>query len=700
MKKYFFVILSVCCVLTAQAQKIDRSKKPKAGAAPVITINDPAVYKLANGITVLVVENHKLPKISATYSIDAGPIKEGSKAGVIGLMGSMLNEGTQKMSKADFDEAVDKIGADVNLFASGGSASALTRYFEKAFLLMAEGLMQPAFNQESFDKLKTQTLTSMKANEKNVKAIAGRVNDALTYGIDHPKGEFETEASISALTLQDVKSAYSTYITPSRGYLTFVGDITPAQAKALAEKAFGNWKGNALSLPQLPVVQNPSTTEIDLVDASNAAQAEINVTNLIQIPLSSPDYFPVLLANQILGGGAESRLFMNLREKHGFTYGAYSSVGTGRFQTTFNATAAVRNEKADSAVMEFLNEIDRMRTSTVTDEELQTAKALYNGSFALGMENPARIAQFASNIIINDLPKDFYRTYLTRINAVTKEDIQRVANKYFNRNNTRVVVVGKGTQVLPSLSKLNIPVKQYDKYAAPVVESAPAPVANNATNSKPVTTDAKGVINDYLKAIGGVDEVNKAKTLWLKMEMEVQGMKLSVDQKNMVPNMEIKAVSMGGNTMQRSVFNGTTGFQEQMGNRKDMTAEEIKAKQSVKHFIEQVGYLDNNVKLELKGTEKVNGATAHKIVITNGDNVTTEYYDVNTHLLLRAETTENMGGQSVNQTFDFSNYKKAGNILYPFDQTLTLSAGGGEQVLVFKILEAKINEGVTAADFK
>jgi len=162
MKKYFFVILSVCCV-TAQAQKIDRSKKPKAGAAPVITINDPAMYKLSNGITLLVVENHKLPKVSATYSIDAGPIKEGSKAGVISLMGAMLNEGTQKKAKADFDEAVDKIGADVNLSASGGSVSALTRYFEPAFLLMAEGLMQPAFKQESFDKLKTQTITSTKA---------------------------------------------------------------------------------------------------------------------------------------------------------------------------------------------------------------------------------------------------------------------------------------------------------------------------------------------------------------------------------------------------------------------------------------------------------------------------------------------------------------------------------------------------------
>jgi len=468
MKKLVIIAAISLFAQGISAQTIDRSQKPKPGPAPVITVADPVIYKLANGITVLVVENHKLPKVSASYNIDAGPITEGAKAGVVSLMGSMLNEGTTTKTKVQFDEAVDQLGADVNAGASGGTVSALTRYFEPAFMLMAESIRQPAFPLASFEKIKSQTLTGLKSNEKSAKAISARVVNALAYGKTHPNGEFETEASVNALKLEDVKEAYKKYITPSRGYLTFVGDIKPEAAKALAEKAFGDWKGTALTLPVLAKISNPVKTEVDVVNVSNAVQSEITVLNLIDLPMSNPDYFPVLLANQILGGGSESRLFMNLREKHGFTYGAYSSTGAGRFQSKFSATAAVRNEKVDSAVVEFLKEINTIRTAKVSAEELQNAKNLYNGSFALGLENPARTAGFASSILINNLPKDFYRTYLQKLNAVTTDDILRVAKKYYNYDNARVVIVGKTDAFIPGLTKAGFAIKQYDNYASPV----------------------------------------------------------------------------------------------------------------------------------------------------------------------------------------------------------------------------------------
>lgn len=468
MKKLFIIAAVSLLAQGISAQTIDRSHKPKPGPAPVITIGDPVIYKLANGITVLVVENHKLPKVSASYSIDAGPITEGAKAGVVGLLGGMLNEGTTTKTKAQFDEAVDQLGADVNAGASGGSVSALTRYFPQAFNLMAESIRKPAFPAESFEKLKSQTLTGLKSSEKSAKAISARVVNALAYGKNHPMGEFETEASLNAITLADVKTAYQKYVTPSRGYLTFVGDIKPEAAKALAEKAFGDWKGSVLTLPVLTKVANPAKTEVDVINVSNAVQSEITVVNLIDLPMSSPDYFPILLANQILGGGSESRLFNNLREKHGFTYGAYSSTGSGRFQSKFSANAAVRNEKVDSAVVEFLNEINTIRTAKVTADELQNAKNLFNGSFALGLENPARTAAFASNILINGLPKDFYRTYLQKVNAVTTDDILRVAKKYYNHDNTRIVIVGKGEAFVPGLAKAGFKTQIFDNYANPV----------------------------------------------------------------------------------------------------------------------------------------------------------------------------------------------------------------------------------------
>ncbi len=467
MKKIFIFVIAALFIQGAAAQKLDRSKKPKPGPAPTITFADPVIYKLPNGITVLVVENHKLPKVSASYSIDAGPITEGEKAGVIGLLGGMLNEGTLTKTKAQFDEAVDQMGAEVGVSAGGGQASALTRYFGDAFLLMAEALRKPSFPQSSFDKLKSQSLTNLKSSERSATAISGRVVNALLFGLNHPFGEFSTEQSINGITLDDVKAAYKRYVTPSRGYLTFVGDIKPEAAKALAVKAFGDWKGTVLTFPVLAKVSNPVKTEVDVVNVPNAVQSEITVTNLIDLPMSSPDFHAVLLANQILGGGADAKLFRNLREKHGFTYGAYSKTGSGRLQSTFSASASVRNEKVDSAVVEFLKEINIMRTEKVSPQILEDAKNLYNGSFALGLENPGRAAGFASNILINNLPKDFYRTYLQKLNAVTADDILRVSKKYFNHDNARIVIVGKSEQFVPGLIKSGFQVKHFDRYAAP-----------------------------------------------------------------------------------------------------------------------------------------------------------------------------------------------------------------------------------------
>lgn len=695
MKKYIMIAAGALLMQYAQAQTpIDRTKQPKPGPAPVLTIKDPVKYILPNGITVLVVENHSLPKVSASYLIDIGPITEGSKAGITNLMGSMLNEGTKTMPKAVFDESVEKLGANVSLSSGGGSASALTRYFKDAFTLMGQALKEPAFTQESFDKLKTQEITNLKSNEKSAKAIAGRVDNALTYGKTHPNGEFETEEGIQALTLQDVKDAYSKYVTPSRGYLTIIGDITPADAKALATQVLGSWKGATLTLPNLPEVANPAKTEIDVVDVPSAVQSEINVMNLVVLKKNNPDYFPAILASYILGGGAESRLFMNLREKHSFTYGAYSSLGSGRFQETFEASASVRNAKVDSAVTEILNEIKRIRTDKVTDEELNIAKALYNGSFALNLEDPARMATFASNILINDLPADFYKTYLQKVNAVTADDILRVAQKYFNYDNTRIVIVGGVSQIMDGLKKSGYPIKTYDKYANPVTEGA-------QTAAMPDVKPAD-IIKGYIDAIGGSAELKKVTSYTITSDMAMQGMKLNVSQKKMAPNKETMTITMGGNTVMKETFDGDKGYQQQMGNKKDLTADEIARKKVFTSLTEQLDYLTNPAfKLVVKSIQKVNGADAYQVSVTDPTGKTSiEYYDVKSKLLVKNESTTVTNNVSVSATVDFGDYRKVGNVMFPYKQTITQSAGGQDQTFAMTVTDVKVNTGVTTDDFK
>lgn len=691
MKKLFIIAAVSLLAQGISAQTIDRSHKPKPGPAPVITVGDPVIYKLANGITVLVVENHKLPKVSASYSIDAGPITEGAKAGVVGLMGSMLNEGTTTKTKAQFDEAVDQLGADVSAGAYGGSASALTRYFPEAFALMAESIRKPAFPAESFEKLKSQTITGLKSNEKSAKAISARVVNALAYGKNHPYGEFETEASITGITLDDVKAAYKKYVTPSRGYLTFVGDIKPEAAKALAEKAFGDWKGTALTLPVLTKVVNPAKTEVDIINVSNAVQSEITVVNLIDLPMSSPDYFPILLANQILGGGSESRLFDNLREKHGFTYGAYSSTGSGRFQSKFSANAAVRNEKVDSAVVEFLREINTIRTTKVTADELQNAKNLFNGSFALGLENPARTAGFASNILINNLPKDFYRTYLQKINAVTIDDILRVTKKYFNHDNTRIVIVGKTDAFAAGLTKAGFKTQAYDNYANAV----------KATETAAVPTAAPAeIIKNYIKAIGGEEAIKKITSLQQNGEMDAQGQKFTVTIKNMAPNLSSMEISMGGQTMAKQVYNGKTGYAMQMGQKAALTGDDLAEKKDDKGYGSQVHYATDGTKIEAAGTSKVGTADAFKLNVTSpSGKKKTEYYDTKSGLLLKDESTTTKGGAEISQAMEYSNYKKVGDVLFPFTLTQSVATPQGSQEFSIVIKDIKVNPPLKAEDF-
>ena len=698
MKKLIIVALSVVLIQQAFAQvKVDRSKRPAAGPAPVVTIKDPVIFTLPNGMTVLVVENHKLPKVSATFNIDAGPVLEGKKAGLLEIMGQMLGEGTTNMTKDKFDEAVDIIGANVNLYSAGGSASALTRYFDKAFTLMADGLKNPSFPAASFDKLKSLTITGLKTNEKSAPAVAARVNKALSFGKQTALGEFTTEESVKGLTLNDVKEAYKNYITPSRSYLTFVGDITPEAAKALAIKAFGTWTGKKLTLPAIPLVENPAKTEIDFVDIPTAVQGELNIGNLINNPMNNKDYHALLVANQILGGGAESKLFMNLREKHGFTYGSYSRIGSGRFQSLFNANAAVRTDKVDSAAEEMIHELLNMRDGKITREELDVAKAIYNGSFALGMENPARTATYATNILINNLPKDFYKTYLQKINAVTVADIQRVAKQYLNESNSRIVIVGNAEKILPKIMRLGYPVKKYDRYAEPVIEK-PADKKINETVKTTDNISAAEIVESYLKAIGGKEEIKKISTISAVIGLEMMGRTFEGTEKKMNPNMQAMELKMGAMTVMKSVFDGKSGFQQQGPKKKDLTEKEVKEAMDEKGVIPQLYYITSpDYKTDYLGTGKVGDEDTYRLkVVMPSGRTSIQEYAIKTGLLIKEETTAIQGDTEMPVIIEYSNYKKTGALLLPTE--ITRNAGGQEIPLKYK--EIKLNEGVTAADFK
>ena len=693
MRKIFFLVAGALMMSGSFAQNIDRTVPPKPGPAPVIKLKDPVVYTLKNGIKVLVVEDHRVPTVSASYYIYTGPIKEGEKAGVMGLMGGMLNEGTQHLTKAAFDLAAEQDGTNISLNSNGGSVGALTRYFDKGLGLLSDGLRNPAMQPGSFDKLKKQELSSLKIGEKSINTIASNVTGALAYGKESPLGEFETSASVENIQLSDVKDFYQKYITPSNGYLTIIGDIQPEDAHKLAEKYFGDWAGSSITVSKIAAVSNPATTEIDLIDVPSAVQSVINVTNVISLPIDHPDYFSTLIANQILGGGADAYLFKDIREKHGFTYGAYSSVSGNVHQTRFNATASVRNEVTDSSVMLFMQNIDKIRNQKVDADLLRDTKAAFNGNFALGTENIARIASFARNIMIYHLPKDYYKTYLQKINAVTAEDVQNAAKKYFNYGNTRIVIAGKVDSIKAGLTKLGYPVKLYDKDANPV-SAADAAAAN-----KPAAA-AGDIINHYLEAIGGKEAVSKLNSTMATGTMSVQGMEMPITIKTMAPNKESMEVSMNGQVVSKSVFNGTTGYQLQMGQKKDLSEQDKAKYKDAKALIPQLYYLDGTYKLVPGKVVKINDKDANQLTVTGPSGKSTvEYYDVASGFLVRSEASSEMQGQSIQIKTDFSDYKKIGDVFLNQAQTMTITAPQGSQEMSIKFTDYKVNEGVTEADF-
>ncbi|UZH56405.1 insulinase family protein [Salinimicrobium tongyeongense] len=670
-----------------QAQQIDRSQQPKAGPAPKINLEKPETFKLENGLKVLVVENHKLPRVSMTLTMDNPPHAEGDKAGVAGLMGSVLGEGTKDIPKDEFNEEIDYLGANVNFFSRGASANTLSKYFPRVLELMSKGALNPNFTEEQFNTEKERALENLKASEKDVASNARRLSAALSYGKNHPYGEFSTKETIEGLTLADIKNYYNNYYVPQNAYLVVIGDVKTPEVKKLVEKNFGTWKKGNLPKNSLQEVSNVPETQVNFVDFPNAVQSEVQVTNTIQLQKGDPDYFPVLIANKILGGGGEARLFLNLREDKGYTYGAYSSTGDDKYVARFVASASVRNAVTDSAVVAFLDELHRIRNEKVSEEELANAKAKYTGDFVLALERPSTIAQYALNIETDNLPQDFYQTYLKKINAVTAEDIQRVAKKYYLANNARIVVVGKGSEVAGALEKLtyngkDIPVKYFDKYANAIEK----PDFNKKAD--PSMTAAK-VFDKYIQAIGGKDAVNDIESVYMIAQAEIQGQKMDLETKVTSSGKASTVISMGGNVMQKQIFNGATGFVAAQGQKIPYTEEQITAAKAEAHPFPEL--IAENATLE--GIEDVDGQEAYAVKM---DETTTNYYSKDSGLKLKQVKTMTQGPQTMTIPITYSDYREVEGVKFPFG----LSQSMGAMNLNFEISEIMVNENVTDADFE
>lgn len=665
MKKTFLYTMMLMMVLSLPVMaQLDRSKMPEPGPAPEINIENPDSFTLENGLTVFVVENNKLPTVTISLIIDRDPVLEGDMAGYVSMAGQLMRNGTTNRTKDELDREIDFIGASLGTSATSAYGSSLKRHVEVLAELMADVVKNPSFPEEEFEKLRKQTLSGLAQSKEDANAIASNVAQALTYGKDHPYGEQITEETVNNITVEKVKEYYATYFKPNVAYMAVVGDITKKEAEKLVKDHFGDWKRGEVPSHTYPMPEMPEDITIALVDRPQAVQSVINVTYPVVLAPNDPDVIKTRVMNQILGGAFSSRLNMNLREKHGYTYGARSNVSDDKVVGRFSASSSVRNEVTDSAVAEFMHELKDIRSNNITDEEIALARNYLSGSFARSLESAQTKASFAINTAVEDLPEDYYANYLKSIAATDKAAVTAMANEYVNPDKGYIVVVGKASEIAPKLERFGT-VKYFDTYGNEVDPNKTA---------LPEGLNAQDVLNSFFEALGGKDKLDQIKTLEFTYSGDIMGQALTINQKKKIPGKLLVETSVGGNVMSRQLINDGEASVSQMGAVTPITDEIKNQLESQTYAVSELAYDKMGYTLELTGIEKVDGKDAYAVLVTDPTGGTsTSYFDVESGLKVQeSRSVQGPQGEMLLST-GIGDYQEVDGIFFPHSLSIPLS---------------------------
>lgn len=689
MKNIFsFLFLSLFITLSVQAQ-LDRSQRPEPGPAPVIQLGDFKTFTLRNGLQVIVVENDKVPVISWQLTLNIDPVFEGDAKGYVDLAGSLMREGTKNRSKQQIDEEVDFIGASFSTFSTGMFGSSLKRHTESLLGIMSDVLLNPTFPEAEFQRSLTQTKSGLVTVRNDANAMARNVGQAAVYGVNHPYGEIVTPETVENINLDQVRNYYSTYFKPNVAYLVVVGDIKTREAKKLAKKYFGKWKKGEVPQNLFPTPVAPAGNRVAFADRTGAVQSVVYVTYPVEFTPGHPDAIKASVMNSVLGGGVFSgRLMQNLREDKGYTYGARSNLSSDRLVGRFTASTEVRNSVTDSTVVEIMGEIRRLINEPVEEETLQLVKNFMNGSFARSLESPRTIANFALNVKRYNLPADYYATYLEKLEAVSVSDVQAMAAKYLKPDNAIVVVAGNRDEVADNLKKFSATgqVELFDAFGRPV--EGPRVVTGEIT--------AHNVIEGYIAAIGGKQKVQAIQDVTTVMSATIQGMTIEAVNKQKAPDMFYMAMSMGGNIMQKQVFDGIRGKVSAMGQSQEITGDDLKDLQLQAALFPELRLAELGYTLELAGIETLEGEEVYRVRFTSPTgSVRNEYFSLENGLRKSTQISQDTPMGTMTIVTNYSDYREVNGVLFPF----SISQQLGPQMLDMKVTSIEVNSGLSATEF-
>jgi zinc protease len=676
MKKIAIGLLVTFLATGIAFAQLDRSKLPASGPAPEINIGEAETFTLANGLKVFVVKNTKLPRVSFTLVLDRVRPLEGDKAGLLTFIGDMMMGGTSYRTKDVLDLQISSIGASLVADERSVSASSLKKYQVELLILMTDVLFNPVFPQSELDKLKKQALTGLAATKDDTKWVSSRLSDAVLYGKNHPYGEFQTEQTTKNITLEDVKAYYQTYFKPNIAYLAIVGDMDKAEAERVVTQYFGAWEKGVVPTFSYPEPVKAAKQAVALVDRSSSVQSVINVTQPVAMKLGDADFISSRLLNQILGGGSASRLFMNLREDKGYTSYAYSSINPYDLGGNFSASASVRSEVTDSAVYEIVYEINNLVKNGVTQVELDKAKAEIAGSFVSSLENPEKIAEFAFNSARYNLPKDYYATYLKKLNSYTVADINATAKRLIEPDKFIITTVGNGAEIREKLAQFG-EVVEYDNMGEQLVADA--------------AMTAEKVLEKYLTSVGGADKVASVKTAKISMDANYEGTPRTIafayDSQN---GRYVQKVSSSGDVIQKTSLANGKGSMTEQGKTIEMDPAQLAEAQLNSYLFPEAVYKANGYTVMLDGLKNVEGKAAYKVIISAASGAKLiNYYAQDSGLKVKYENPAS------GDTY-YGDYQATNGVLLPM--SWTFKSPQDPEPLEAKVTSLELNVPITKAD--
>jgi zinc protease len=692
------IILSGALILVATTSfsQLDRSVRPKAGTPPTINIKDSEVFTTENGITVILSENHKLPKVSIRLVTGSDPMNEGSKAGLSKIAGQLIMSGTTNRSKDKLDAEVDYIGATLNADGESMYLSCLTKHVEKGLTLMTDVLFNANFPDSEFERIKKQNESALLSAKSSPDEMSDNAERKANFPNGHPYGEIMTEATLAAINKTDIESYFKRVFTPRGSYLVIVGDVNKAQATEMVNKFFSTWKGGPVYKAELGEGQFNKGNRVIFVKKPGAVQSKVTVTFPVKMKPGQPNQLPLTVTNGILGGGGfGTRLMQNLREDKAYTYGCYSGIDITDNGSWFSASGNFRNDVTDSAIVQILKELDNIGNSYVKESEINLTKSAMAGGFARSLENPQTIARFALNIIQNNLPKDYYQTYLKRLDAVNTENVLEMAQTYFTSKNCNIIVVGN-EEIIEKLKVFDADgkIEMFDAFGNVAKEVKPADITKEQLIEKYVfattgTTSMKAA-NKAIKKIKSVKQV---------MEMSAQQIPapLTMTTYFVAPNKEAMKIEMQGMMIQKEYFDGKAGASSNMQTgKKDLTAEEIASKQKSAGLFPELTYATSGLKVEMVGIEEVNNTEAYVLKIVDGDKQSFDYYDTKTFMKIKSVSIQKEGDQVVEASRSFSDFKIVNGLQFPHKMSLMM----GDLGLEGKVISIEVNGTVDETTFK